>query len=171
MKTLIKVLVIALVALFAKSAAAADLTVVSSISATTPATILTGGKYVVTQIKFLNSSASSNVATVKFYDSASNDTNYVQAAYTSYSLISTNYATTFTNAAGIVVTNTFSGVYTLATANAASTNERPSLFGPLAMPYNTWTTVPNISIEPNVGLTIYSTQAGTLETTYRKITP
>jgi len=45
------------------------------------------------------------------------------------------------------------------------------LFGPLAMPYNAWTTVPNISIEPNVGLTIYSTQAGTLETTYRKITP
>ena len=165
-----KYLVIVAALLFSVATArAADLTTVTAVSATTPATILTGGKYVITEIRFLNSSASSNAATVKFYDSAANDTNYVVGAYNSYSTITTNYSSTFTNAAGIVVTNTWSGSYLLATANAASTNERPAIAGPYAMPYLSNTLIDGIAIAPATGFTVYSTQAGTLQLTYRKV--
>ncbi len=165
---------VALAALLkAPAAHAQNLSVVQSVSATTPLTVLTGGKYIVSEIRFINSSASSNAATVKFYDSASNDTNYVVQAATAYSTITTNYSTTFTNPAGIVITNTFSGVYTLGTAVSASTNERPNLLGPFVVPYapTSPTIISGIAVAPYAGLTVYSTQAGTLQVTYRQTTP
>ncbi len=161
------------VLLKAPAAHAQNLTTVQAVSATTPLTVLTGGKYIVSEIRFINSSASSNAATVKFYDSASNDTNYVVQAATAYSTITTNYSTTFTNSSGIVVTNTFSGTYTLGTAVSASTNERPNLLGPFLVPYapTSPTIIGSIAVAPYAGLTVYSTQAGTIQVTYRQVTP
>lgn len=71
---------------------------------------------------------SANITTVRFYDSATTTTNYIQGAYTSYSSYATNYSVIFTNANSFLVTNTFVGVYTLGTVNAASTNTLPLLY-------------------------------------------
>ena len=67
--------------------------------------------------------STSTNTTVKFYDSATTTTNYVQAAYTGYTSYSTNITQVFTNTAGILITNTISGTYRAPTAVALATNE------------------------------------------------
>ncbi len=150
------------------SAKAADRFTSSAVSATTPLTILSGGKYLVKDILFVNGNTT-NSATVKFYDSAANATNIAIGSRTVYSSYTTNYNVVHTNTAGIVITNTYSGIYTYGTATAASTNERPTSVGPFLVTANSSRTLSDVNVAPLLGLTIYSTQAGTVEVTYEVV--
>lgn len=70
---------------------------------------------------------STNLTIVRFYDTATTTTSYVQAATLSYSSYNTNYNEVFTNENGIVLTNTFSGLYTHSTVVSAATNSLPAV--------------------------------------------
>lgn len=145
-------------------------TLVSAVTAATPLTLLTGGKYTITEFVFQN--AGTNTGTIYFYDSASNSTNYVQGAYTSYTQYATNITSTFTNTAGIIITNVFPGVYTSSATVSASTNERPYIIGPIALTGSAATLVEPTPVAPALGLTVYTTAAaGTLQVTYRETNP
>lgn len=152
------------------SARAQDSTLVSAVTAATPATLLTGGKYTIVGLKFINANTT-NSGQVWFYDTAAAATNYAKGAYTAYSSYATNYSTTFTNTGGIVITNTWTGTYRQATAVSAVTNEAPKMLGPFAIPVSSTTEIDAIAVAPNVGATVYSTVAGTLQVTYRTTNP
>lgn len=154
----------------ALSALAQQHTTVAAITYGTPAIVLTGGGYEVSEIKFINAVATNT--TLKFYDAATATTNLVRPAYTSYSSYATNYSTTHTNSAGIVVTNTWSGIYRSSTANSAVTNERTKILGPFAAPASATTTLDGFNVTPALGLVVLSDLAsGTLEVTYRETNP
>ena len=156
---------LAAVALFATPVNAQTLkTISANVSATTPLTVLTGS-YVITDFLFVNST---NVAgTVKFYDSASNGTNYVQGAYTSYSTVSTNWSNVFTNATGIVITNTFTGIANVGTVHEESTYELPARLSFIVT--GSGSRAIERVFQPVRGATIYSTVPGVIELTYRPI--
>ena len=135
------------------------------INAVTPTTLISNVPAIVTKIYFKNSTATN--ATIKFYDSKNGVTNYVQPATVSYSLIDTNWSTVFTNATGIVITNTFEGIAQVGTVVSAATNEltRPISILCLASGERTRETV----WQPIRGVTVYSPVAGLVEITYRKL--
>lgn len=136
----------------------------------TPALVLSGGGHEVTSIRFINGVATNT--TLKFYDAATAITNLVRPAYTSYSSYATNFSTTFTNSAGVVVTNTWVGVYRGSTANSAVTNERTKILGPLAAPASATYQADGFVIAPALGLVVLSDLAsGTIEVTYRDTNP
>lgn len=147
------------------SAQAADRVTSAAVSAVTPLTVLSGGNYVVKDILFINGNTT-NAATIKFYDSTANGTNLVIGGRTVYSSYTTNYNIVHTNSAGIVITNTVSGLYTYGTVVGQTTNERPTVVGPYLITANGSRTLADVNISPLLGLTIYSTQAGTVEVTY-----
>jgi hypothetical protein len=149
-------------AALALSVHAQQMQVLTSLAANTASNVLSGG-FVVDNFNIIN--ATTNAATLKFYDSSTTTTNYVQAAYTSYTTYATNYSTVITNAAGYIYTNTFVGVYTAPTANAGATNTLP-LVQVLIVPANS---VLNKDVRILVmrGLTVVPDQALTLLTTYR----
>lgn len=136
-----------------------------TVSATTPHTVLSGGPYVITDFTFYNST--NVLGTVKFYDSTSNTTNYVQSAYTAYSTVSTNWSNVFTNATGIIVTNTFTGIANVGTSVSASTNELPARLS-FVVPASGSRAIERV-FQPARGATVYSTVPGTLEITYRPV--
>lgn len=134
------------------------------LSAITPTTLISNVPVVVTKIYFKNSTATN--ATLKFYDSKNGVTNYVQPATVAYSLVDTNWSVVFTNATGIVITNTFEGIAQIGTTVAASTNELKGLtLLCLASGERTRETV----WQPIRGVTVYSPVAGLVEITYRKL--
>ena len=146
----------------------ADLTVSQSVSAATPLTLLSGGgKYQIYNITFFNSTSA--IASLKFYDSAGNSTSMIRGAYTSYETIATNWTSTFTNAEGIVITNTFNGTVSYGTSVAAATNERPIQVNFAVVGSGTRTV--NVSWLPALGATVYSTQPGVVEVGYKRIAP
>lgn len=168
MKLFLRSLAIAVFAFITHTSFAADKVASFTIATATPTNILSGGKYVITDILFFNGT---NVTTsTKLYDSTGVTTNYVQGAYTNYSTISTNWSTTFTNATGIIVTNTFTGITHVPTANAASTNELPAKFLFLTAGSGS-RQVSGLAIQPARGIVVYSTGPGTLEIGYRQIEP
>lgn len=145
----------------------ANLTVASSVTAGTPTTLLSNGVYQIYNITFFNSS---NVAsTLKFYDSTAGSVSNVQAAYVSYSTISTNWTDVFTNAQGLVITNTFTGVAQVGTTVNAITNERPVMVN-FAVAASGNRTV-NVSWLPALGATVTSTTSGLVEIGYKRIAP
>lgn len=151
-------------------ALAQNKSVTAALTYGTPSIVLTGGKYEVLGLKFIN--ATTTNSTLKFYDAATAITNVVRSAYTSYASYATNFSTTFTNTAGIVVTNTWSGMYRAATSNSAVTNERPKILGPFAVPGSATTTIDEVAASPALGLVVLSDLAsGTLEVTYRETNP
>jgi len=164
-----KLLVVSLVAFVAAPAIAQspDLSYSGPVTGVTPLTVLSNGPntYVVTSIYFKNTQTTN--ATFWLYDSVSNGTNYVQPAYTSYASVSTNWVNVFTNATGIVITNTFTGISYVGTVNAASTNELPKRLTRF-VPASSERTIETV-IQPVRGLTIYSTMAGVVELIYHKI--
>lgn len=162
-------LLIAVLAIFAISARAADLSTVQSVSATTPLTLVSGGNWLVKAVTWINANTT-NTATIKFYDSSANVTSVVRAAYNSYTSYATNFSSTFTNTAGIIVTNTYAGIYTAATANTAVTNERPTVLGPWVIPVSATYVVDDFKYAPINGLTVYSTLAGTVQVDYERTT-
>jgi hypothetical protein len=110
--------------------------------------------------------ATTNMATVKFFDSGTVDTNYIQAAYTSYASYATNFNVVFTNQNNVLVTNTFVGLYTAPTVVAIATNTRTAIMT-LVMPASA---VLNKDVKLQVlkGLTAVPDQTVTLTTTYRR---
>ena len=143
----------------------ANTTVASSISANTPTTLLSNGVYQIYSITFYNSSNAAS--TLKFYDSVAGSVSNVQAAYVSYSTISTNWTQVFTNAEGLIVSNTFSGVAQVGTSVAATTNLRPvvvNFVGPASA-----TRTVNVSWLPALGATVTSTTAGLVEIGYKRL--
>ncbi len=145
---------------------AQDASLVSAVTAATPATLLTGGKYTITSLKFVNANTT-NSGQFWFYDTPSNATNIIRPAFTSYTSYATNFTTTFTNSAGIIVSNIWAGTYRQSVANAAATNEAPKIIGPFVIPVSSVTEIDPVNVMPYVGATVYSTVAGTLETQYR----
>lgn len=157
MKKLISVL-----ALFAGLyTARADMNVFT-ITNGTPTLLLSGAK-IVDNIVVLNSST--NTATVRFYDSSTADTNVVRAAYTRYTTISTNFDSVFTNTAGVLVTNTFAGVYKAPVAVSAVTNARPVIQA-IAVPAST-TASKDTHIQTIRGLILLSDQDVVVTVDYR----
>lgn len=107
-----------------------------------------------------------NTCTVKFFDSATTSTNYSQAAYTSFIQYATNYNVVFTNEAGVLVTNTFAGIYTQPVSNSADTNAvRPTILT-LIIPASS-TLNKDVKVQVIKGLTAVPSQSCTLVTTYR----
>jgi hypothetical protein len=68
-----------------------------------------------------------NTTTFKFYDTSNTTTTRVQAAYSSYSSYNTNFSTIFTNEDGLLITNSFKGIYTYPTSVSASTSSLPAV--------------------------------------------
>lgn len=60
--------------------------------------------------------------TVKFFDAPTNVLTYVNAAYTNYLSYTTNIVSVYTTPAGVLQTNTNSGIYTYASTVSAATN-------------------------------------------------
>lgn len=165
-----RILIYAASLLLSFSALAQNKTVTAALTYGTPSLVLTGGKYEILGVLFQNSVATNTV--LKFYDAGTASTSVVRQAYTSYTSYATNFSTTFTNTAGIVVTNTWAGTYREAVANSAVTNERPKILGPLAAPASAVLTVDSIAVSPNLGLVALSDSAsGTLQITYRETNP
>ncbi len=105
-----------------------------------------------------------NNTKVQFYDASTTDTNYIQAAYTSYVSYATNYDVIFTNSASILVTNTFRGRYTAPVVNAGSTNERPKILTvtvPASSLYNA-----DVQLHPIRGISLLSPYAAIVTLTY-----
>lgn len=157
-----KKLILGFVALFAVVTARAD-NVVYSMAANTASNILSA-PYLVQQIQVINSTT--NIATVKFFDSATDTTNVVLGATVSYTSYSTNYSTTFTNEMGLLVTNSFTGLYTLASTVDASTNALPTL-QTIMVPASGTVTL-DTSLYLVRGLAVVPTQNCIISTTYRR---
>lgn len=136
---------------------------VTSLAANTSSNVLSSPA-IIDNLTLLN--ATTNTAICYFFDSSTTATNYVQAAYTSYASYATNYSVVFTNEANVLVTNTFSGVYTAPTANSLATNTRPVLTA-LVVPAGT-SLNKDVKLQTIRGLTAIPNQALTLVTTYRK---
>ena len=136
--------------------------VVSATVANTPLNLLATGK-VIENITFTATTAA--ITTLKVYDAATATTNYIQAAYSSYASYSTNFNVVFTNSAGLLVTNTFAGIYTGPTAVSAVTNQRPRLVT-IVVPASSIRSK-DVQIQTSLGLTVVSDIAGIVEVTYR----
>jgi hypothetical protein len=161
---------IAIVAAFAFiTSAYAQKTASADVTAATPALLLSGGKYVVQDILF--ASTSTNVGTFWFYDSPTNTvTNLVTAATVSISTVATNWTQVFTNATGIVVTNTFTGISHLSTAVGTNLVERTRLRQSIVVAGGI-VVIPSIALQPTSGLVVYSTVPGIVQLTYKQFEP
>jgi len=168
MKLLIRAFIILASVVLANVSIAADFIKTATVAAATPTNILSGGKYVVTDVLFYN--GTNVTGAVKLYDSTGVTTNYVIGAYTNYSTVSTNWSTTFTNATGIIVTNTYTGISHVPTAVAAATNELPAKLTFLVVGSGS-RQLNGLAVQPARGITVYSTVAGTLEIGYRQFEP
>jgi hypothetical protein len=150
--------------LLALSSFGADRILSKSIAANTATNVLSGGRYVIKEIYFQNSDLT-NSARIKVYDSSNAVTNYVVAASTTYSTVTTNFSTVWTNESGLLMTNTFNGVATIATTVSAATNERPKLVE-FTVPKSDNRTLTRLGITPLRGVLVISDYAGVLEITY-----
>lgn len=111
--------------LFGLCAALNAAEVLTTVTANTGLTLLTGKKHVLTVTLF---NETTNNATIKFYDSIGNSTNIVVGAYTNVSQAPASYTNTYTTPEGATITNVFNGVTTTYTAVPAATNQRTAAF-------------------------------------------
>lgn len=135
---------------------------VTTLTGGTPVNLFDTGK-IIDNITVL--ATTTNVTTLKAYDSSTSTTNIVHAAYTSYSSYSTNWSVTFTNESGLLVTNSFTGRYTAPVANAAVTNERPKAVT-LAVPGSAQLSK-DVTLLLTRGLTLVSDKDCVVTVTYR----
>ncbi len=87
---------------------------------------LLAGSFVIQNLTIINTSTNINI--VKFWDKGTATTNVVRQAYTGYASYATNFSTIFTNEAGLLITNSFAGLYTGPTVNSAVTNAAPIIY-------------------------------------------
>jgi len=143
------------------SLVAQEHTDVFNLTNNSPYTLISAAK-VVSNISVINNSTNVNI--IRFYDSTAQATNYVQAAYTSYSSYATNYSIVFTNQTGVLVTNTFSGTYTGPTSHSASTNTLTAFYS-LGVP-GSGSASKDVRLLPMRGLTALSTGDAVITVTY-----
>lgn len=155
---------VALLIGLAVPAQAQQLMSVTSLAAHTATSVL-AASYLIDNFVVINSTT--NTAILRFYDSNTSATNMAQAATYSYATWATNYTVVFTNYAGVLVTNSFVGVYTGPTAAVAgATVAKPAMLQ-LAIPAGT-TLNKDVKLLPVLGLAAQCDQAVTLVTTYRR---
>lgn len=160
-----KKLLIALLTIIGISAQAQQLMTVSTLTAHTVASVL-ATPAIIDNLTVINTTT--NVATLKFFDAATAITNYTQGATKRYATWSTNYTTVFTNATGVLVTNTFVGVFTGPTADVSgATIVRPTMIS-LAIPPGT-TLSKDVKLQPLQGLSCVGNNDLTLAVTYRNV--
>lgn len=111
-------------------------------------------------------STTTNASVLRLYDSATTTTNYVRAQYTNWVSYATNYNQVFTNQDNVIVTNTFSGIYTGPVVVAAATNTLPAV-AIIVAPANGSTTR-TINVQTVKGLTVVGSNPGVLELDYRQ---
>ncbi len=146
---------------------AADLYKANTAAANTVSNVLSAGGYLIKALTWINTST--NAALIKFYDSSTTSTTIVQAAYTRFAApYATNWVTTFTNSAGIIVTNTVPGYYTPTTSVSASTNERPYVLQVL-VPASGQIVLSDINRMVSMGLSVLPNNAGTYLLTYSQL--
>lgn len=124
---------------------------------TTPATL-----------RSLTCTASTAAITVfKFYDNndpAADHTNVVYAATTTPLQYATNWSVAYTNADGVLLTNTFTGLFKGTTVVAAVTNERPRAIT-ITVPASSQRIV-TLTKRLAYGLVVQSSAAGLVEVEY-----
>lgn len=125
MKRFIKLMAVVGLMLAAVSTQAASGTKTFPLTANTVSNFLSG-QYVIQNITLIASTT--NITTVKVFDSSNTATTMVINAYTKYNGYATNYSTVFTNANGVYVTNSYSGWYTAPVAVSGSTSTRPIVY-------------------------------------------
>lgn len=138
---------------------AAETTV--TLTANTPVNLFTSGKAIHNITAF---ATSANITTLKFFDSSSTSTTMVQAAYSSISSYNTNFVQVFTNESNVVITNTFSGIWTYPTAVTVATNTLPTLktvLIPASSDVNQ-----NVALQTIRGLTVVPNQNAIISITY-----
>lgn len=158
MKKLLSVILLAVSLVVSK---ADGLSLVSCAANT--ASNLVAGAYVVLNLTVLN--ATTNIATIKFYDSANTTTTAVKAAYTKYTGYSTNFSVIYTNENSVLVTNTYAGWYTAPVAVDAVTNSLPPIYT-IMVPASS-SVSRDLTLVTMKGLTAVPNQAVTVATTYK----
>lgn len=153
---------IVLLSLLATSALAQSFTT-TALTGATPASVATS------RLRVVNVTATATTAnntTIYLYDSNSTNTYLIQPAYTAVTTYTTNFSTTFTNQNGVVVTNTFDGIYTATSTTAAATNEMTRRLT-LIVPASSTRTY-NVSIPVAFGVAALSDYNAVLELEYRQ---
>lgn len=153
-------------ALFMPATRAADLYKVNTTTANVVSNVLSAGGVLLKAVYWINTTT--NVATIKLYDISNTTTTIVQEAYSQISAgYATNTVTTFTNAAGIVMTNTVPGWYQPTVSVSASTNERPYVLQ-FIVPASGVLSLNSLNHMLSQGLAVLPNQAGTYHITYEK---
>lgn len=157
MKNLLKFLTVLSLGL---TAVAEDIT--SSDTTTTPVNLLSG-RYVIH--KLVLTATTANATTFKFYDSGTTNVYQTVGSYTRPLAYSTNWSSAWTNADGLVITNSFTGQFVTTETVAASTNERPRMWT-IVVPASQSREIPLKDRSTVLGLTVRSTTNGVAEVEY-----
>lgn len=142
-----------------------------SLKADSVATAVTAGacSNLLSTPKLVNSitvtATTTNTTTFKFYDTSNTTTTRVQAAYSSYSSYNTNFSTVFTNEANLLVTNTFTGIWTYPTSVSASTSSLPAVVT-IVIPASSQRTK-TMRMQNVRGLAVVPNQDGIVEVDYQ----
>lgn len=166
---ILKGLGLAALLLTCNSVRSADLYFSSTGAANTVSNVLSAGGYLLKSVYWVNTST--NVALIKFYDTANTTTTMVQLAYTQLGTpYATNVANVWTNASGLVVTNTLPGIYTPSSTVSQATNERPYVLQ-LTVAASGTINLTDVNREVGMGLAVLPNQAGQYMLTYSKLSP
>ena len=156
-----KKLFLLIAALACLTSAFAD-SAVSTLTANTAANILATPKAI---DSITVTATTTNITTVRFYDSSTTSTTLVQAAYQRWASYQTNYSTVFTNEANLLVTNTFRGTWTYPTSVSVATNARPAILTLIIPASSQRTKIGNLlTIQ---GLTAQANQDAIVEVDYK----
>jgi len=158
---LTKILVVLAIALVTITSRAD--TIAIPVAANVVSNLFTNGKQI---SQIIATATSTNITTFKFYDSSNTSTTIVQAAYQNWASYATNFSTTFTNESGVLITNSFSGIWTYPTSVSASTNARPVVLT-LVVPAGAQRTKV-INLLTIHGLNVIPNQSGIVEVDYRR---
>jgi hypothetical protein len=118
---------------------------------------------IVRSMVWYNTNATANL--VKLYDSSSTSTNYSRLTNNVLTSYTTNWNSIFTNANGIVITNSFTGLYTALVPVAAATVERPKVTQ-FIVPALGSLTLTDQNLSFGRGVTAVPTTTGTYVITY-----
>lgn len=166
MRNLVLGITLVIGAMFMPTAKSADLTLSGLGTANTVSNVLNAGGFLIKAIAWVNTST--NAAIIKLYDISNTTTTIVQEAYTSFGTpYATNIVTTFTNAAGIVMTNTVPGTFTPSSTVALATNERPRVLEFLVGPSGVLN-LTDVNRMVGNGLSILPNNSGTYLITYQR---
>lgn len=105
-----------------------------------------------------------NATTFVFYDNASTSTNRASAAYDQPLQYPTNFTSVYTSSTGVLITNTFSGIFTTSTPVSTNSVERPRVFR-TTVPASSQRTY-NVNISTVFGLNVLANNDATVETEY-----